>query len=981
MSKIPFWPNMKTVFTLFLKIIFPIFLYTPNYSQILSSSFKNINSENGLPSSECFGIMQDSKGYIWISTSKGVTRYDGKKMKLFTSENGLPENTVFNSYEDKKNRIWFRSYSTICYYFNDSVYGIEANSQLKSQFQKRLLSNILIDEGDTIWLTYHGLKDFIKISPPNYNKIRIEQKRDSSLNIKKFKNGQYLYSYSHGYPASNLCIDHKANTETKKLRQKISLNLFSNIIFINDSDFVLYGGGDKLYYYHGDFVRQLHFPNRVTAVNKINNSLWVSVYKKGLYHFNLSKPDTFNLHILDGYTASIIKDYEDGIWISTIENGIYYKRNLEDKVYLYSGYENTNVVRFLKKINNQLILGTDKPSLIIIDSTFQNRSVNLSNKAVGYNVNDIIYYKNQYYLSGFGALTKYDSRFFQKEEINYVTDTFYKVEKNATFRQIEFIRDNEFIMSDGNVISFIKDLITYKHFNLPSRIISFNYDSLSKTVYIATKTGLFVIENSSELKPVKFPGLDSEPIKQITHLKNGTFLICAQEGIFLKDKNYSKVFTKKNTLFSSMGIDDKGNIWAATNKGIIFLKKTHEKYIPYPITRSDGIQSDEVNQVIYFNNLIWYTTNNGVYRFKPSDILSKSVEPKVEIESFFVNSKEHTFNNYFTLPYNLNNIEVKATCLSYLPGSLPLISFRLIGYDTSWKFLEIENSINYTNLPEGNYILEIKGLNNKNIASRITKKIKFEIKPPFWKAWWFILTEIIAAALALYGLVLTYVKNIQAKEKEKNKINQLLAEYQMTALRAQINPHFIFNCISSIQVLILKKKIDKAYDYLQKFSKLLRLVLENSKRNLTSLREEIEVVSLYVELEQMRFESSFKFIRSIHPLIDTSKIIVPYMLLQPLVENAIWHGLMHSDKNEKSISLIITSENNKLIIEILDNGIGRKKSNEYKTGIKTSLGENITTERLNLFTIEKQEKASIQITDLFENDKPTGTLVKLIIPQ
>jgi LytS/YehU family sensor histidine kinase len=211
---------------------------------------------------------------------------------------------------------------------------------------------------------------------------------------------------------------------------------------------------------------------------------------------------------------------------------------------------------------------------------------------------------------------------------------------------------------------------------------------------------------------------------------------------------------------------------------------------------------------------------------------------------------------------------------------------------------------------------------------------------------------------------------------------RMLSEYQMTALRAQIKPHFIFNCISAIQTLILQGQVEVAYEYLQKFSKLLRLVLENSKRNFITLKEELDVIDLYIELEQLRFDGSFTYTKEIDETIHTSGINIPYLILQPVIENAIWHGLLHSDMKEKKLHVKIKNEGKLLVIHVEDNGIGRELSKQYqKNATKRSMGQTMVSERLSLVSARTREPASIEITDLYDpGEKASGTLVTLQIP-
>jgi LytS/YehU family sensor histidine kinase len=226
------------------------------------------------------------------------------------------------------------------------------------------------------------------------------------------------------------------------------------------------------------------------------------------------------------------------------------------------------------------------------------------------------------------------------------------------------------------------------------------------------------------------------------------------------------------------------------------------------------------------------------------------------------------------------------------------------------------------------------------------------------------------------------IQNLE-NEKRQSALQQRTAELEMQALRAQMNPHFIFNCLNAINHFILVNEVNTASDYLTKFSRLIRMVLDNSFRKDIFLSEELESLRLYIELEQIRFDHHFSCGISIPDDFDISDIVIPPMLLQPFVENAIWHGLMHKD-GDGILNVEIKKENEFLICSISDNGIGRKKSADLKSlfsANRKSLGMNLTASRLQLLNEEIGNQIGLQITDLLDDvDQSAGTRVVISIP-
>ena len=222
----------------------------------------------------------------------------------------------------------------------------------------------------------------------------------------------------------------------------------------------------------------------------------------------------------------------------------------------------------------------------------------------------------------------------------------------------------------------------------------------------------------------------------------------------------------------------------------------------------------------------------------------------------------------------------------------------------------------------------------------------------------------------------------QAKENEIKllEINKMLAESQLMALRAQMNPHFVFNCLNSIQECIVTQKYGEASKYLNKFSKLFRMVLNNSGKNLVTIDEEKEVLELYLELEQMRFEKSFAYKFDLDDELETEEILIPSMLLQPYVENALWHGLMHKE-GERQLHITFEKVNEEVFRCIIeDNGIGRKQSYELKAQQSKakrheSKGLKISEDRINVLN-RQGYTANLQIIDKYdEQQNATGTRI------
>jgi len=257
------------------------------------------------------------------------------------------------------------------------------------------------------------------------------------------------------------------------------------------------------------------------------------------------------------------------------------------------------------------------------------------------------------------------------------------------------------------------------------------------------------------------------------------------------------------------------------------------------------------------------------------------------------------------------------------------------------------------------------------------------IKPPFWKTAWFIVLISLAASAIIYTIYFFRIRNVRKTEKLKTEFNKKIAEVEMRALRAQMNPHFIFNCLNSINRYIVKSDTKTASLYLTKFAKLIRLILDNSENKNVTLSNEIESLKLYIEMESIRFENKFSFEVKVNDDVNADSVSIPPLIIQPYVENAIWHGLLNKETAGK-LSVAVSRHNSALECIVEDDGVGRAKAKELKSKSATtrkSLGMKITEDRLAILNEHAEKKSSVEIIDLKDNSgNDCGTRVVIKIP-
>lgn len=435
-----------------------------------------------------------------------------------------------------------------------------------------------------------------------------------------------------------------------------------------------------------------------------------------------------------------------------------------------------------------------------------------------------------------------------------------------------------------------------------------------------------------------------------------------------------------------MDTDPNGNIWISTIMGVVYLNTDTRNFRIFN-------QAVGMNKQTLFLNFIknndgkFYISAPGKYCEVDLQRLNRAIPiPKVYIDKFKVGDIEKPITRDTSSTLELKPGEkffsIEFSCIDFTNQYLNKFAYKLEGWDKDWVYCGTRRYANYTNLDGGNYTFYVKVSNSEGQWGEPVKARLF-IQTAFYKTNWFaFLTASVFAGL-IYGLYRFRIGSIEKEEKLKTEFNRQLTEMRMEALRAQMNPHFIFNCLNSINRYIIKSDIKTASLYITRFAKLIRLILDNSEHKNVVLTNEIEALKLYIEMEALRFDNKFTFTVQVDENVETDNVEVPPLIIQPYVENAIWHGLLQKESGGH-LSVAISQKQDLLICTISDNGIGRQKAMEYKSKnapTRKSVGMKLTEERLNILSSAGSYGGTQEIIDLHDKEgNPSGTTVIISIP-
>lgn len=482
---------------------------------------------------------------------------------------------------------------------------------------------------------------------------------------------------------------------------------------------------------------------------------------------------------------------------------------------------------------------------------------------------------------------------------------------------------------------------------------------------------------------------------------NKLILTSISQGVLIIDLNGrqpSKIINlsdglKTNRVYK-ITEDHSGLIWLATNKGLVRI--TRDGIVKDVLTEEDGLV--EANQRRNYFASIHASKYGNVFCYSPdyfSWVDLNKLDAEAQISTTLIAGLEVTGKpyisgenlnvspevklsyreNYFTLHFGLNDFT--------LPGR-QTYTYRLEGYDNDWSETN-RPYVSYTKVPPGNFTFMVRGRDYRGNETLVTREMKIRIIPPFWRTTGFYLGM---GGIVFAGIFAAYryrTNQIRDKERLKTEFNQKIAQIEMDALRAQMNPHFLFNCLNSIRNYALTKGPYETADYLTKFAHLIRLILQNSKNSTVSLYDELDALKLYIEIEALRFENKFEYNIHVDEGIEMQSVHIPPMILQPYVENAIWHGLMHKEEGGGKLIIEIKNMGETIQCIIEDNGIGREKAAEIKRRKeefrKKSLGMQITSDRIALTNQLYRTNTHLRVIDLRSaTGEAQGTRVVVDIP-
>lgn len=935
--------------------------------------FVTINKLSGLPSNSIYGLFQDSKGFIWIANNDGLTRYDGFEFKTYINA-GQTSRSGNQVEEDKYGRIWYKNFDGYLYYVED-----DSLKMLKQHLPSGKCEYAVM--GDRLLVAQKQGIDFYDIKTLKFLKSISFDINDmvSELHYKDnyFVSAEHcLYKVSSTGDVEKTAVDGwgwLAGAEKGVLL--IDSREGVRTCYHIDSGRVLGRRSvAEIQYMHGfTYCSGIHWaftPNGVWAYDSAGKNI------NGTEPFFRSKS-----------ISSILKDRDGNYWFGTLNEGILFVPDLNTRLFSTSGF----VPNILTVVMEKIYIGTSDNSIYTYDvvaNKFERKfKVDQRHEIICFladTINSCFNFSSNRLYNTDNNFKRINSSVIQSvKDIAIVDSKYYAV---ATTGLIGLVKVRDDIESDYD--SIYKANAMARMDNM-SQLIWFcrgrsvAYHPGTRKIFGGTSKGLFSIVPGF-IDEVKWNG-QTIYARKLIYYRGKIYALTAQNNVLeIDDSNHISSISLGWETELYTGIRKAGdNLYLLAKNGIRILDTTTGKV--KLLNLRQGIKTEEINDLDEINGNLIISTERGLVLISERAGDDQKVAPSMVVNKIIVNGAAKPPSAMDDLAHTENDIEINYSLLSFGVDN----SYRLFYSINGGKWQANSNMsrvLKLASLSPGAYDISFKIGSTETGSYYNQQPVHFVINKPLWGEWWFVggcILLLTTGGIAYYKWQTGLLKKQNMLVVEKVELERNLRNSMLTSIRSQMNPHFFYNALNAIQSFIFSDDKRNASTYLVKLSRLTRMILEMSEKESITLDEETEALKLYLELEKMRFSNDFDYELLIASNVDNELVRIPPMIVQPYIENAVKHGLLHK-KGTKKLLIAFERVNDDLRISIDDNGIGRMKANEIRQAKKEqhrSFSTDANGKRIDLLNKERNKNIGVLFIDKMDKDeRPAGTTVVISIP-
>ncbi len=956
------------------KYFFIVCLAFPVLINAQSFRYNQYTTYEGLPIDNVYATAQDDDGYMWFATDFGISKYDGFRFQNYNRNNGIATKAITDIVYAGGDSCIFLAYPT-------TLQSIHSNGKIVTlaTFKQFALGQIIRHNNDFYF--YQRNKNMLGVL--QQGKISVYNV-DSLLNEKGIIMHAVISYSNYGIGISTnkgLFILNNGNI-IKLLADK---DVYFSILSKNKTIYAVANQvlleSDNNFNFIAKGVPITGKENIYNMVADQDGVVWLRGLEKGVYRYENGQLDEMSatLNLQNKIVNEFFVDKQNNTWMCTDGSGILFKKKKNFTNYeTQDGLANNKVLRLIQN-DNKLFIGTangisvkDGDAISVMPLPLERAGLryvsnffNTSNNSVGTNITNtfpidtgIKATKNiiKTYKVGDYTLAHIPSQVVWQQD----SSTYWIADNQSAYK----------IVGNNTQIKY-----SYNQFQIRK---AYDTKELNGVLYVGTTDGLVVIKNSRAtcIKNVLGKSI-GEVINIFVDSKKQIWFATDIGLMVLKNENYS--FAPSGNTFGSnycrsITEDDEGKIWCATWDGIFVTDgNTRTNY-----STNVGIISKTCNAILYdaIKNALYIGTDNGLSvidkkflqeptLFQKTFINCSTSDSIIHYNDCYLNSDQNNLQFYLSIPYYGIHDDL-------------VYEYKLD--NGNWQQTANPNFF-LSEMSSGNHKLYARALIKGTVITKETAIFSFNIKQRFYKTWWFLALILAVLQFFILKLINRYNKKVRERKEAIQKQQNELAALKQQAFTSLMNPHFIFNALNSIQHYINKQDRQTANKYLSNFATLVRRNFDSANKPYVLLDEEVETIKLYLELEKMRFHDKFDYSITLNQKAEDEDWLLPGMVIQPFLENAILHGIVPSGKKGQ-LNIHIEGVDNKLIICITDNGIGMAKSKLLKMDTKhNSRGMQLIKDRLEILSNNKKEKVQLIITNLTNDAENPGTKIDLIFPQ
>lgn len=965
-----------------------LFVILTNYvlAQNKSFSFQHFGPEDGLSNTNVFAIKQDKNDLVYLATENGIYQFDGYNFNKIKPINMLNFSDVRNIMFDSDNNLIVVNRNSGVFKYNSVLNNINKLPNFNIQ---NSIDELLLDS-----LFNYSLTEQVALTIQNKSTGEIiEDEVQKKFNDKKLDNQAYALFKT----KQKIYVGRTDGLYEIQNGKQVKINLNKKITVYSvseDNEGVLYLGSDNAIYCLKDEKIIKTIPVSVPKTNSFLNfgniahvnKILVDKYKRIWYtmspddnlylHENNKNFDVFDLLGIDKVLINTIyKDTDDNIWIGTFNDGVYFIQNpLFNNITFTSGRKILPVTSSVF-IDKHLAIGTHNGMYIIDKDNLNTQTVVQSDELFG----EYIY-----------NIKKEDKRIFYSKYFSSNNTSKGFMINNSLFQFI-CIPSRLFEIKEKNKSAIIADALGTLYsinnyqgnkFNITDTLISFpDYKikincvkQLNDKLYVGTTNGLYVYNYQNKKyykhpnKQLKYNINDISTIKSKTYIGSENGIACIEDSSIIQQLGDIRLTAIKKIKYHH----DK--IWLATLDGLFICDENFNPLVIY--NKSNGLLSNSINDITFEDELCCISTNKGITITKIKDLTNQiKISNKIFVSSIEIDEQTQVYSEK-EIKLNSSQNDLKINFLSPLFIKPNKQYYRYRFDNGKWQNLE-NTQIHLTAIDGGKHIIELVGsYDGINWSKPLVFKIQKAI--PFTKSFWFIFIIVslsLTTIILISYVIIKKIKNNATKKVQEDRQVNLLKHQAMNSL---MSPHFIFNSLTSIQNYINSNDSLKASEYLAKFSRLIRMIIEKASTGEITLHEELTRLNYYLDLEKERFKGKFDFRIEVDPSINTFETKIPNMIIQPYAENSIIHGILPKHEfGMLSISFKKMNENT-ITINIEDDGIGYNKAKQNAKAGHKSLGTKTIENILDLNTKLTGKQQSVSIIDKSDiNPNNQGTIITI----